>query len=399
MPAEDIDDNDIPDFVEFIALSLGDAYQAYVDAGFLPPVDDALYNDGDSGGDSRVDAYLVDMVDSDGFIVSEVHPEDTPRFDAAGYLTIENDFAGFGYPDLEYAMMVLASHELFHLVQGAYDTRQSTWWTEGGAEWATELVYPDLNEWMHFVPAYFNSAHESLRSTTAIASARPYGAVVWPLYLTERFGVPAHVAIWEDVVTDTEEYRDALVAARDYLDANAPGGFDGAFAEFAWWCFLTGDRVGNDEGGFADAATMPPLASSGTIAPDGSTWDFPLEASAFAHFEIAFDAATEAGRQLVLNRAKDADGDIAIWWLTLVDGRWRRDPVDASEAYTVPEGASAMRLLAVNASLGGEAALEWTLRLRDAPDDAGDDADETDDDVNKPTPSGDSDSDDGGCGI
>ena len=107
----DADGNGVPDFVEEVALRGDEVLARYVTAGFRLPLSDGTF-----GGDDWLDIYLRNLDGADGNFEAD-SCTDRP-FHCVGYITMENDFAGYGYPTTSLAIPVLTSHELFHAVPG-----------------------------------------------------------------------------------------------------------------------------------------------------------------------------------------------------------------------------------------------------------------------------------------
>jgi len=84
-------ENRVPstEYVHNIGEYLERAYSLIIDTlGYLPPLPD-----GEAGGDSRTDVYLVDMEDYGVTYIES--PGDAEWNDYSAYILIENDFAGF----------------------------------------------------------------------------------------------------------------------------------------------------------------------------------------------------------------------------------------------------------------------------------------------------------------
>ncbi|XYI04092.1 MXAN_6640 family putative metalloprotease [Sorangium sp. So ce1128] len=161
VPGEDADATGVPDSVEEVAAIYDEVIVHYRDVlGFRPPRSDEDLPD--NGGDGRFDVYLGDFAGvGDGvFRVDACDPDDEGR--CAGFMTQENDYAGYDYPSTRTANRILGSHELFHAVQAAYDHGQDTPMMEGTAVWATESFDPSLQDFEGFVGGYLSNTDRSL---------------------------------------------------------------------------------------------------------------------------------------------------------------------------------------------------------------------------------------------
>jgi len=246
VPGSDGDAATIPAHV----VRLGEIYEralsAYVALGFRAPLtDDGTARD---GGDGRFDVYLVDFARSaDGAYRAEVCDGDR----CSGYTVQENDFAGYGYPSVDVGNRTVASHELFHAVQAAYDANQGAVLSEGTAVWASERFDPSLFDLEGFSSGYLHDATRSLDANpTGPVDPFSYGAGVFFQFLDERFGPALLLRLWESV-----EDGAGGVADPDWFDtlegvlrAEGGPGYADAFAEFCAWTLFTGRRADASQG-------------------------------------------------------------------------------------------------------------------------------------------------------
>jgi hypothetical protein len=249
-PATDADADGVRDFVEEVALTAEDALARFLALGFRRPLDD-----GALGGDGRIDIYLRDLQAADG-------NAGTDRCDGdrcIGFISAENDYAGFAYPSTTEAIRSVIPHELFHLVQNAYSSAQPATWTEGSAVWSVEHLYGDGNsDFERFLPAFVTRSYRPFeRPVGGFGDAYPYGAALWPYFLERRFGVAAVVATW------------AACETQFFLDATPSD----AFVEFTRWNLFTGTRASG--GPYPAAAAWrevplePTLAEGGVVYLEG----------------------------------------------------------------------------------------------------------------------------------
>jgi hypothetical protein len=219
VPLSDADGSGVPDHVEQIGVIYEDVLDFYQGAlGYRAPVGD----DGTDAAndDARFDVYLVDFAFSaDGSFRAESCSADT----CAGFMVQENDFAGYGYPSVTYANRLLASHELFHAVQAAYDTGQGAVLAEGTAVWASEQFDPTLDDLEGFGQSYLADTGRPLNSDgSGPVDPFTYGAAIFFDYIAQAHGDDVVRAIWESVVPPEgggaasdwfEELDSVLVAA------------------------------------------------------------------------------------------------------------------------------------------------------------------------------------------
>lgn len=237
VPAADSDTSGVPDHVE----ALGDVYESvldrYLGLGFLAPVPD---NGTDpANDDARFDVYLVDFgLSADGAFTTEGCSGGT----CFGYMVQENDFAGYGYPSASYANRLLASHELFHAVQSAYDDGQGQVIGEGTAVWASEQFDEGLDDYEGYSGYYLEETNLPLDATGgAVVSGRTYGSVIFWQYLTERFGEDTVLRVWQACVDGAGGIDDPYWF--DVIDGVTGVSFAELLTEFAGWTVYTSERA------------------------------------------------------------------------------------------------------------------------------------------------------------
>jgi len=243
VPARDEDGDGVPDYVEMVAERYQAHLLAYEELGFRRPLSDATLTD-DDGGDGRFDVYLLDFFGSaDGAFSTDACVADT----CIGYAVQENDFVGYGYPSLERATDILASHELFHAVQNAYDAGQGSIMNEGTAVWATETLVPASNDFEAFAGGYLAEPHRALDQEVSGVVLDPfaYGSALFFRFLTDFYDDPDLVRrLWEDCEDGQGGVPDPqwLSALDRRLASDFGSSFRDAFSVFAIWNAFTGSE-------------------------------------------------------------------------------------------------------------------------------------------------------------
>jgi hypothetical protein len=101
-------------------------------------------------------------------------------------------------------------------VQYAYSMDQPSTWTEGTAVWAVETLYGDRNsDFERFLPGFLSKTFRPYeRGAGGFGDTYPYGAALWPYYLSQRFGPAVVVEAWEACRTTSaiDATQTALVA-------------------------------------------------------------------------------------------------------------------------------------------------------------------------------------------
>lgn len=270
VPVADDDASGVPDHVEDLGNIYEAALDAYVVLGFRAPVSDDGF--ADNGGDGRFDVYLVDFAFSaDGAYRSEFCENGGDI--CHGHMVQENDFRGYSYPSPRIGNLTVASHELFHAVQAAYDADQGAVYAEGTAVWASEQFDETLFDLEGFSDGYLGGADSPLDSQSASpVDPFSYGSSIFFQYLSEQYGtdvVRALVEATEDGaggVTDPFWFE----VIDGVLEREASISFEDVFADFARACLFTGRRAIAGEGfeHADDFAEREPEAAELPVAQD-----------------------------------------------------------------------------------------------------------------------------------
>ncbi|NUP06076.1 MAG: hypothetical protein HOW73_08460 [Polyangiaceae bacterium] len=358
VPAADGDASGVPDFVEEVASVYEDVLTFYeTTLGFRPPVDDAAIDD--NGGSPAFDVYLVDFAGvGDGvFRVDECDADNPDR--CAGFMTQENDYAGYGYPSTFYANRILGSHEFFHAVQAAYDNEQGSVLGEGTAVWATEMYDPDLEDFEAFIPGYLDNPDRPLdEPLPGPVDPFSYGSAIFFKFLEERYGAEAVRAIWEQCENGAGGVADPQWL--DVLDGVVAGhggtSFADAFVEFATWNLKT-DDFADPATSYADGADYPRVLIDDVEAP------YTDDAMRVYHASTQYLAMSPGGRAAMTavlvppaDNPDAADGlrlligverDEAVELVEVADPTVTAEPIDT-------QGASRFVVTVVNTATGGD---------------------------------------------
>ncbi len=255
----DTDDGGVPDSVEQVAAAYEEVLAFFAAQRFREPVSD-LDNPLGDGGNDRLDVYLVDFAgQSDGAFVRDRCEASTSI--CSGYIVQENDFAGYGYPSFRVASRILASHELFHVVQAAYDADQGANWSEATATWASEHFDPSLTDFEYFVRGWFDKPDRSIdQEPIGPVDGFSYGLAIFAQYLSERFGDDIIREHWEDLEDGAQGVADPkwLPALIALLEREHETTFADAWVEFAEWVIRSGQ--GQVEGSFTNVSSYPRVA-------------------------------------------------------------------------------------------------------------------------------------------
>lgn len=316
----DADGSGVPDTVERVARLYDEVLRFYRGRGFRAPVTDGDLLD--NGGDAAFDVYLVDFNRSaDGAYRREACRQDKPAI-CSGYMVQENDFLGYGYPSVEVAERVVASHELFHAVQAAYDADQGSLLAEGTAVWASEQFDVTLPDFESQIRGYFQNTDRSLdKPLPGPVDPFSYGSAIYFQYLSERLGM--------DVIRELlEATEDGAGGTADpawytllpaFLEARGSS-FADSFATFVAWNTFTGPSATAGYG-YARARNYPGFARTAVTAPVAEEALRVFYASAQG-FTVGFDGRDPLEVALV---ADDLDG-VVLMTAPMVAGRVQAPP-------------------------------------------------------------------------
>lgn len=247
VPAGDHNGNSIPDYVESAGAVMANVWQREVaQMGFRAPKSD-LSSDND-GGNAKLDVYLADV----GKRYYGYCQTDDPHLtqgsnyrygDGSAYCVLDNDYAGFGYPDPLDPLKVTAAHEFFHAVQFAYDYFEDDWLLEGTASMMEDEVYDRIDDNLQYLGSSpLNDPSIPLDKDTD----RVYGTWIFWRFLTEYFGSAKDhdISVLRDIFakvdwspTGPDQYSAQALA--NVVNARKIGGtrwhFSWAFADFGAW--------------------------------------------------------------------------------------------------------------------------------------------------------------------
>ena len=208
---DDLDGTGVPDFVEMTATTANDVLDTYAAMGFVYPLSELDVGLSELGGSTAFDFYLADFGgNADGMFGIDGCSGSA----CAGYMVLENDFVGYGYPSLQEAVDVLTSHELFHAVQAAYNVGQPSWLSEGGAVWAEWVYNPDVRDFFRFSAAYLSETDRSIyRPPAGMTTSFAYGTgllfAFWDEYYADE--TSRMISLQESLVDLPSEDIDAMV--------------------------------------------------------------------------------------------------------------------------------------------------------------------------------------------
>ncbi|MCH9023709.1 MAG: hypothetical protein IH931_00085 [candidate division Zixibacteria bacterium] len=265
----------IPNYVVGVARIFDSVYtHIIITLGYPLPPSDGGYA---QGVDSLYDVYITNL---GGAVFGLTYP-DSLQFDGIGslrgtsFIELDNDyqessFSTYNSRPLD-AVRVTAAHEYFHAVHFGIDfTEMEDWnsptqrryWYEMSATWMEEEIYDDINDYYSVLPFFFRRPRESIQQFNGPADFHPYGSCVFPIFLTEKYGVDIIKSIWLKCGS-MGVGPNFLVATQIAIDSASGGteNFRSAFGEFALWNFFTGSRAASAPAGvgYSERAFYPEI--------------------------------------------------------------------------------------------------------------------------------------------
>ncbi|MCB9555931.1 MAG: S8 family serine peptidase [Deltaproteobacteria bacterium] len=266
---DDADKDGTPDYVALVAETFDAVHKRYHgELSFRQPFSDQAIADG-NGGDERFDVYLLDF---GGVGDGAFRREGCNAKGCTGYMVMENDFSGYGYPSTSYAVRILASHEYFHAVQAAYAPSSGALLGEGTAVWATESFDPTTVDLETFAGAYLERPDRSLATDpSGPLQSFAYSAGLFFAFLSERYGEEMVRKIWEEIgsAPTWTEVLDAILKRDKSTD------FSAAFVEFCRWNTKTAKRA-DSKTSYSFGGALPEISAKLLTLPalESSVWLF-----------------------------------------------------------------------------------------------------------------------------
>lgn len=228
------------------------------------------------GGEGQTDVYLTNLGRRlFGFAAPDPGQKGAKR---SAYLVLDNNFVGFPSPPLE-SMQVTVAHEYNHILQFAYDTLEDLWFFEASATWMEQKVYPDINDYLNFLPPFAKLPQAPLTGRDKV-----YADAVWNHWLESRYGPDIVRQAW-DRSTSVKPKHLATSAYEASIKALGGKSFS---REFAAMVPVTAEW--NSSTSFPDAARYPEVRRRGKLGKQPSK--VKLDNTAFELTDIKSPAAS-----------------------------------------------------------------------------------------------------------
>jgi hypothetical protein len=255
IPDYDRDQNGIPDYLEFVAMSFDRAWFVEIDSlGFKPPPDS-------SGNFREVYPVHCRLIGEYGVTWLDYEIPARPNLNYVTYIEINTNFNFVNYPNVtdpivrdSMAIAVTAAHEFNHAIQTGYrlwpddEFFHDIWFIESSATFMEEVVAPEVNDYLQYLDDYFRKAHQPLDQSGG--SLDDYGKVVLEILLGEQYPTEYIRKTWEQI-----ENQRALPALETVV-SEMQGNLSAEFGKLCAWLYFTNERAVAGQY-FPDAALFP----------------------------------------------------------------------------------------------------------------------------------------------
>lgn len=291
-----------------------------------PPTDN-----GQGGGD-EYDVYLGDLgtgeFGSTSWLTGDLIPGG-PSERYSTFIEIDNDYLGHRTSGLN-GLKVTAAHEFHHAVQiGAYGIWSSSenydfYFYELSAVWMEDVLFPEVNDYLFDVPAYFQRFRESqtqrsLRFTTyAFPTFFGYERSIFAHFLARRFGTDVMREVWSGI-----RNAPVLQSINSVLEQYGAD-LTSEFALFSYWNYFTADRADTVRF-YPEGHRYPRYVPNVSAVYNGSRSTISASAyalsSQFYQFVLPGDTITALATNVEIPAAGSADPDPRTFDIALSSGK------------------------------------------------------------------------------
>lgn len=212
------------------------------------------------GGDGQVDVYVTNLGPN---LYGYASPDGGQRgLKRYAYLVLDNNYVGFPTPPTE-SMQVTVAHEYNHILQFNYDVYEDTWLFEDTATWAEEQVYPGINDYLNYIPAFSEKPQVPMTGT----SIKIYSEAIWNHWLSYKYGADLIRRNWE--VSPSQKHFAVASYDKSIKEQNGASSFGRELGEF-----FTATAEFKSESAFPDTTVpdaYPDVKRSGTVGSEAKS--------------------------------------------------------------------------------------------------------------------------------
>lgn len=242
-------------FIDDVRTSVADSFAVENGAlGWQPAKSDGKLGQRNGvGGEGQVDVYITDLGKNlYGYASTDPGQKGSRRY---AYLVLDNDYKGFPSSPLE-SMRVTVAHEYNHILQFNYDSYQDVWLFEDTATWMEDQVYPDINDYLNYLPALAKSTDTPFTGN----SIKIYSEAVFNHWLSGHYGQQVIRDVW---AASEAGVKPPHLATAAYTKSSLANGGQPFGTEFGAFAAATAEW--NSSPYFPDADVYPDVRRRGTL--------------------------------------------------------------------------------------------------------------------------------------
>jgi hypothetical protein len=338
IPTYDRNQNLIPDYLEFVSNSFDRAWEIEIDSlGFRPPPD----IDGNSRSVYPVECRLLSVYGSTIWNPETDEIHNLPGINYVTTVEINTNFSFVYYPtakdDIErdsMAIAITAAHEFNHALQCGYRLWPENsffydiWFIESSATFMEEVVASEVNDYLNYLPAYFD--HTSFPLDESSGDLSDYGKVVFEIMLGKFYGNDITRKVWVGIVE--QRARPALERVLQSEGSSLPR----QMVNLATWLYYTGEDRFIPGQYFPDAALFPEVdfIPADTIGPNAQTvLEDSLPRLAFQWYESPYQSSQSIKALLQVLQGSSAS-DLSAVYIDVLSKSYYQIP--ASTSFNLP---------------------------------------------------------------
>lgn len=268
VPLVDIDNNQIPDYVDSALFYLEYSYSIIIDSiGFCPPPQDS-----GRGGSDAWDFYLLQLGNgyyydvAYGFTLIELEVRDSlpsvfPRYTA--FSVIDNDFSPFDSAFFEngtkkptfretgyLGLKITLAHEFHHLIQFGYGDPSFSSFNEMTSTFIEYRLFPETRDYLQYVRSLFKNFSKYVLSENNYLNGYRYA--IYLQYLQRKYGDSVVKNLWENIGKGFEPF-----SALDKVLKNFGSSMVSSLCDFLSWLYYSGEHY--REGFLPNAQEFPKI--------------------------------------------------------------------------------------------------------------------------------------------
>jgi len=237
VPAEDLDNNGYPDYIDSAAAIFDSVRNIEVSQmGYMPPPG----QDGNPAIPYHI--YFSSMLDVHypyeyygETVPSFVDIPNLPGINYTSYIEMDNDYVGYDTEGLD-GLRVTAAHEFHHAIQLGYNVRSDDFYFyEMTSTWMEEVIYPEINDYLNYLDDFFYSVSNA--EFDSYHGYYPYANSLYLQMLQAYYDMEIVKKIWDNIKSDAP-----IAAISDALETYNSS-WSSSLGEYGLWLYYTGDRT------------------------------------------------------------------------------------------------------------------------------------------------------------